>query len=130
MSIEFDFSEVRQLSASLGRVPREASRRVRQAVEVSARNVKDDARSYAAGYFGGGSARHYPGTMEYELKESGSGVVAEVGPRPGGQGNFAPLFESGNRNSGRYPSLEPALADNEADFVKGLGVALGEGLDL
>lgn len=123
-----DFSEVSALRASLGDVPARTQPFVRKAIEITARNVKDDARSFANYYFGNGSARHYPSSMEYEIKDGG--MTAEIGPRPGGQGNLAPIFETGNPFSGRKPSLEPALAGNVSDFVEGLTKALIDGLRL
>lgn len=127
--IEFDFSEVVALQADLQGVPKQTAPFVRKAVQVTAQHVKDDARSFANFYFGGGSAAGYPIAMEYDLFDEAGGVRAEVGPRPGGQGDLAPLFDgSGNPFSGRKPSLEPALADNVDDFVRGLSKAIDDGL--
>lgn len=127
--MKFDFSEVQQLSADLGKVPSSAAPFVRKAVERTARSVKDDARSFATYHFGSGSAGGYPPAMEYTLHPEAHGLRAEIGPRPGGQGDLAPLFDgAGNPFSGRKPSLEPALADNEADFIRGIEQAAMDAL--
>lgn len=121
--------ELAHLRASLERVPAKTMPLIRKAVEVTARHVKDDARALAAAQVGK-HARQYPAAMEYEMKSSGDDIRAEIGPRPHGQGNLAPIFETGNPFSGRKPALEPALEHNADDFVTGLGKALDDGLQL
>lgn len=124
-----DFSEIARLAADLGEVPLKTMPKIRQALEVTARNVKDDARALAAAQ-SGRHAKKYPAKMEYEMKARADEVWAEVGPRPGGQGDLAPLFETGNPYSGKKPALEPALEYNMDDFLTGLEKAIDDGLAL
>lgn len=128
MADGFDFSEVVQLSKSLGKNPAKVITNVRKAVEVSARNVKDDARSFANFYFGNGSAADYSNSIDYNLKGNAFYAAAEIGPRPGGQGDLAPLFETGNPFSGRKPSLEPALENEAESFIDWVGKAVDDSL--
>lgn len=123
--MSFDFSEVVSLHADLTAAPSRAVPFVRKAVEVTARNVKDDARALAAAQVG--PRRSYPASMEYEMKASGDTIRAEIGPRRGGGGNLAPVFETGNPYSGRKPALEPALEHNMDDFLTGLQKAIADG---
>lgn len=101
--------------------------KVRKAVEVSARNVKDDARSIASG-FAGQHAKGYPPKMEYKMTGNQYFAKAEIGPRGGGHGDLAPLFETGNPFSGRKPSLEPALENEAESFIEWVGKAVDESL--
>lgn len=125
MSAEIDVSELRALSETLHGAPESVAPKVRKAVEVTARHVKDDARNISRALVGK-HGRFYPFTMEYQLKDNPHGVTAEIGPRPGGQGNLAPIFETGNPYSGHKQSLEPALLANVGDFRRGLLKAVSE----
>lgn len=131
--LDADFSELARLGADMGQVPARTVPFVRKAIEVTAGNVKDDARALAAAQVGRHGGR-YPSAMEYVMKGGKHHIEAEIGPRPGGgkgnQGDLAPIFETGNPFSGRKASLEPALKHNTDDFLTGLSKALDDGLAL
>lgn len=125
MSVEVDLSELRTLQESLEGVPSRVAPKVRKAVEVTARHIKDDARNISRAQVGR-HGRLYPYTMEYDLKDQEDSVTADIGPRPGGQGDLAPIFETGNPYSGHKQSLEPVLLANRDDFYRGLLKAISE----
>ena len=118
---EFDFSELMKLGADLGNAPTKAVPFIRKAVEVTARNIKDDWRPNAVVNFGG--ARAYSKSVDYEMVLKTDGVIgAEIGPN---QNRFAGRFgfledanggvKSAPQNAGR-----DAAKKNEADFIKGI----------
>ena len=125
-----DMSEVNQLAADLGEVPNTAGRFMRSAVEVSARNVKDEAARSVSGRKGLGHAAR---AIDYELKTlqafGVSLVDAEIGyNRSRGAGKLGNLIEFGA--PGSYNNLAPtsdlqkALDATQADFESGLSKAL------
>lgn len=123
---DIDFSELDSLVASFERVPRAASKRIRQAVEVTARHVKDDWADQLKG------ARNLPAaasSIDYDIKGGegirSDGVEAEVGANLGkSQGPLVGILEYGS------PTIAPrgyglgALQKNSEDFEKGLTIAL------
>lgn len=124
-----DASEVHALRAELQQANPKTVQGVNKALEITGRNVKDDARALAAGQVGR-HGKQYPSKMQY-TKHGGAGYSeVQVGPRPGGQGDLAPIFETGNPFSGRKPALEPALEYNMDDFLKGIEKAIEDGLSL
>lgn len=125
-TIVFDFSELDQLAADLGEVPTNAGRYVRQAVEVSARNVRDDWRENLQGL---AHAPALPYAVTYDiavLQGFGQSVCkAEIGPdkeRPqGALGNFT---EFGSVHNAPRGDGHAALQKFEKDFEYGLNKAL------
>ncbi len=101
---------------------------VRKAVEVTARHVKDDARSRAASI--GPHAKSYPRSITYDILYAGSYLVqAEIGPDKGGpQGALGNLLEFGSVHNPPHPHLAPALTANEADFERGIALATRDAL--
>jgi hypothetical protein len=119
--IEFDFSEVAALAADLGEVPKGAGVNIRKAVEVTARRVKDQWRSDVAGSsLSPGGER----SIDYDVKGDGFGVTAEVGARLGGAGSLVGWGEYGTPHVAPRGYGAGALQMNEADFQRGLEVAL------
>lgn len=132
MNIDFDFSEVDQLAADLGTVPRTAGRFVRAAVETSARHVKDGWRDETAGI---SHAPTFPRSIDYTvstLQAFGVSVIeAEIGPDKGKpQGALGNLIEYGGAEHGGLASRRGVGAAGvravQEDFVKGLSVALAD----
>lgn len=117
-----------ELRADLGAAITRAPVNVRKAVEVTARRIKDDARSRAAGI--GPHAKSYPRSITYDVLYAGSFLVqAEIGPDKGGpQGALGNLLEFGSVHNAPRPHLAPALAANEADFEHGIALATVEAL--
>jgi hypothetical protein len=131
--VKVDSTELDKLAADLGRVPDGAGKKIRQAVEVGARNVKDGWRQKISGSRG---VSHGAASISYDIKggasTTGSEVSAEIGPvlnGPGGQGPIVGLIEMGT------PTLSPrgyglaALQEEQADFEKGLEIAIDQALD-
>lgn len=125
-----DFAELMELAADLSAVPSAANRNVKKAIEVTARNVRDDWRQGAAVAYGEGFSARYSSSIFYDMKFPGGAIEAEIGPelgRPGGSAGFledAPGdVEAAPQHAGR-----DALEANEADFVRGLEIAIFEAL--
>lgn len=135
--------DLNQLAADLSRAPLEAWGPLSQALEVSARHIKDDWNENLGGQANAGSAfRHIGRSVDYTVAVSGAslaraalgqsggtGLQAEIGPNLARQqASMAGWFEEGMRN---IPALHPghaALNKNEQDFVDGVAKAVDEGL--
>ena len=103
---------------------------VGKAVEVTARHVKDDAKTMARQILrSDGPVKHDPSTETYELARSGWGgfVEATIGPHKGWAQAGIPL-EAGTPYRAATPILEPALMKNREDFIIGLSKAVGDAL--
>ncbi len=121
-----DASELDRLATDLGNVPGTAGRFIRSAVEVTARNVKDDWREELPK---DGHARALPYAVGYDIKTlhafGASVIQAEIGPdkeRP--QGALGNLVEFGSVNNPPQGVGHGALQRNQADFERGLSKAL------
>lgn len=130
MSIDFDFSELNQLSADLGEAPVKMIPLVRKAVEITARNIKDDWQEGAA-KSSGQHARLFPKSIDYDMGlEVDGAITAEIGPNRGRvQGSLGILEDapggvmSRPQNAGRK-----AAKKNEQDFMDGLAKAAEEAI--
>lgn len=101
---------------------------VRKAVEVTSRNIKDDAKRNAAEVLGE-HVRHQASTYQYEIDRLAPGVVeGSIGPVKGWKQAGIPL-EYGTPFTAPKPALEPALEANAQDFIKGISMAVGESID-
>jgi hypothetical protein len=100
-----------------------------KAVEVTSRHIKDDAKKHAEELFGPESdVRHQPSTYQYEIKHPSMGVVEGwIGPVKGWKQAAIPL-EYGTPHTAAKPVLEPALAANVEDLMKGVSMAVGEAI--
>lgn len=124
--MDIDFTELDRLAADLGEVPKKAGAFVRKAIEVTARNVRDDWRENAQGM---AHAPAFPYSISYDLKSfSGFGATvldAEIGPdKQKPQGALGNLIEFGSVNNPPQGLGHGALQRNEGDFVDGLSKAL------
>lgn len=116
----FDFSELDKLAADIADVPRKFMPRVRKAVEVTARHVKDDWREpLSQSSWVPGGAR----TISYDISTSTSGVEAEVGPQIGGPGALVGMLEYGTPTTPPTGYGHAALQKNADDFEKGILLA-------
>jgi hypothetical protein len=130
VSIDFDFSELNQLSADLGEAPVKMIPLVRKAVEITARNIKDDWQEGAA-KASGQHARLFPKSIDYDMGLDADGAItAEIGPNLGRvQGSLGILEDapggvmSRPQNAGRK-----AAKKNEQDFMDGLAKAAEEAI--
>lgn len=124
-SVDFDFSELNRLVADLGEAPKKSIPKIRQAVEVSARNVKDAARETAKAA-SGSHARRYPGSIDYDMKLDTDGEIgAEIGPNLGkSQGALGFLEDApGGVKAKPQHALRDASKETEKDFIKGILLA-------
>lgn len=125
-----DFSEIMELSADMARVPDRANRLVKKALEVTARNIKDDWRQGAEVSVGDGFSSRYPSSIFYDIKFPGGAIEAEIGPELGRPGASAGFLEDapGDVRSAPQHAARDALRANEEDFVRGLEIAAFEAL--
>lgn len=124
-----DFSELMELAADLSAVPSAANRNIKKAIEVTARNVKDDWREGAT--VSKGYAKTYSAAVDYTLKYPGGAIEAEVGPSlgktPGASAGFLEDAPGGVVSAPQHAGRD-ALEANEEDFVRGLEIAIFEAL--
>lgn len=122
----YDFSELSKLAADLGSVPRETRPMVRKAVQVTAQKTRD---SWRRKLSGSATLPGLPSALSYDIESSAAGVEAEVGFDKGrGQGALGNVSEFGT------PTVAPrgfglaSLKENEGDFVRGIELAIDDGL--
>lgn len=122
-----DFSELTQLAADLTSAPAKANRNVQKAVEVTARNVKDDWRQGAmVSAERGNVASAYPYSIDYDMEVGSGEIAAEIGPNLGRKGGSAGFLEEakGRVRSAPQHAGRDAVRANESDFVRGLQIAV------
>lgn len=126
MAASFDVSGVRNLAADLGKLSAEALPNVVKALQVTANNVKKDWRTEAQRK-NRRRARAYPYSITYDVKVTGKGVTAEIGPDLSkNQGQLGFLEESpGGVKSAPQGNARRALAANIDDFEQGILKAAG-----
>jgi hypothetical protein len=142
-SFDIDFPELNRLAADLGEVPEKAGPFIRKAVEVTARNVRDDWRANARGL------RHapaFPYSITYDIgagydqsivqavssvisgaisSARSTTITAEIGPdKARAQGALGNLIEFGSVHNSPQGLGHAALQRNEGDLQKGLEIAL------
>jgi hypothetical protein len=129
-----DFSELEALATHLSAAPVETAPFVKKALEVTARNLKDEWRSRAR--VSGSYAKSYPESISYDVHEfsgfGGGEIYAEVGPKlhttPGASSGF--LEEGGGGVDGpAHHAGRDALEQVEPDYHKGIEIALADGLE-
>lgn len=126
MSMDFDFSELDSLAADIGEAPRKAQKNIRQAMEVTARNVKN---SWKSKVTGARFLRDLSPTVSYDITSGSDGVEAEVGfDRGRGQGKLGAVSEFGTPSSAPRLYGLAALEENQEDFMTGLGIAIEDAL--
>lgn len=119
-------SELAALEADLRQCAAEIGPQLRKAVEITARNVRDDWREFS------GNLRRAPAysrSITYDIEGRnvfGKGIIrAEIGPeksRP--QGALGNLIEYGSVNNPPNLFGLNALNVNERDFVRGCTIAV------
>lgn len=123
--INFDFTDLLKLEADLGLITEATTiHKVRQAVEVTARNVKNDWRDNAKAS-NPEHAKGYPYAIDYDLDLKKDGEIsAEIGPKIGGQGSLGFLEEApGGVRAAPQGNARRAVAKNIADFEEGILLA-------
>lgn len=120
-----DFSEFRSLAADLSDAPEEARPFVRKALQVTARNIKDQWREGASR----SGLEKYAADITYETAEKPTVVEAEIGPTIGDAGSFGLVEDAtGDVRSAPQHAARDALEANEEDFLHGLELAIADGL--
>lgn len=116
-----------ELAADLSAVPAEANRNIKKAIEVTARNVKDDWKQGAT--VSKGYAKSYAAAVDYTIKYPGGAIEAEIGPSlgktPGASAGFLEDAPGGVQAAPQHAGRD-ALEANEPDFVRGLEIAITE----
>jgi len=127
MSFSVEVNGITAVVESLVQVERRANVNVKKAIEVTARRVKDDAKKNARDVLGK-SVIQQAATYQYEMKTPSRGVVeGHIGPVKGWKQAAIPL-EYGTPYTAAKPALEPALADNVPDLVRGMNMAIEDAL--
>lgn len=125
--VEFDMSELESWAEVVQRAPTATRRAGRGVVSKGSLNIKTDARRRAPG---SGAARHYPASITYDITETPTEIVGEIGPAEGrrqwGLGN---LLEYGSPNNPPHPHLEPALDAEAPKFIAACEALAGEVID-
>lgn len=120
-----DFSELRSLAADLTAAPDESRPFIRKALQVTARNIKDQWRAGASR----SGLEKYAADITYETAEKATVIEAEIGPTIGDAGSFGFVEDSGEGvKSAPQHAARDALEANEEDFLKGLEIAIADGL--
>lgn len=123
--IEFDFSQLDQLTADLGEVAADVGPNIRKAVEVTSLNIK---KAWQEPLKGSSTLPGLPYAISYDISTvqdvGGSVIKAEIGfDKNKSQGPLGSISEFGSPTiTGRGYGLK-ALEANEGDFVKGLEIA-------
>lgn len=125
--IQFDTTGLTSLSADLGRQSGKVVPLVRKALEVTARNIKEDAQKLA-GSKNSIYARAYPHTISYDFKASLGGSKVEIGPTLGGQGSLGGILEEGGIHNAPQNNLTNALRNNVDDFQRGIEKAVEDSI--
>jgi hypothetical protein len=123
--ISFDFSELDKLAADIGEVPLLAAPFIKSAVQFTATLVKKEAKQ-TVGFKRWSAAA---ASIDYDIHgvtgERLGGISAEIGYNKGRAGGpLGNIREFGSPTVPPSNDLVNALHNNEADFVKGLDIAL------
>ncbi len=129
-SVSFNFDELNTLAADLGEIPRSARKNVRAALQVTARNVKD---AWRGKLEGSETLPALPYAVTYDVdanKVFGVDVLrAEIGfDKSRSQGPLGNISEFGTPSTPPRGFGHAALEENQADFERGISIALDETL--
>jgi len=128
--------DLNSLARDLGEIPKATAPFVRKAVEISARNIKDQIKSE---YKGARQIPGAPGSISYDIKGSTGArlgaIEAEIGPEKGRyQGTLVGMVDVGTTDENGTPRtpgrkrVPKALADEAAGFSRGIDQAIDDGL--
>lgn len=127
MSVKVEVDGLEAIARDLDVAADKTHENVYKATEVTARHVKDDARTAAKRI--GRHAKYYPYSISYDMEETSTSAGAEIGPdKYGPQGALGNLLEYGSIHNAPRPHLGPALQKNIDDFERGLLRATEEAL--
>lgn len=127
-----EFGDLARLEADLRRAPEIAKRNIDKALEVTARNVKDDWKQGAeVGAEKWNYADDYAASITYDMQYSRDTIEAEIGPQLGRPGGSAGFLEDapGKVLASPQHAGRDALEANEPDFIRGLEEAILDALE-
>jgi hypothetical protein len=120
-----------ELEADLRKAAEEAVPAAKKIAGKGSLNIKKNAQRIIRGASHRGYLPHYPRSITYEVKASGTLVSSEIGPESTKlQGGLGRLIENGSVNNAPIPHLSPALDAEENAFysyMEDLGEQLLEG---
>jgi hypothetical protein len=120
-SLDFDFSEVERLTASLGRASTVAVTAGRAVVKKGLQNIKDDTVENIPDRYWGRLSR----TVSYEIV----GLSGVVGYEDRGQGELAGIYEFGSARRDPHPTLYPAAGREAPRFEKAIVDAAAQAVE-
>jgi hypothetical protein len=125
--------QVRGLQAVIkrfGAVEPNLRENLRKAVEITARNIKDDAKKNLQGMATPTISHvwHLPAAIEYQMSGNRYYVAAKVNAK-GKQARFIGVIEYGSPTSAPHPFLMPAALFNREDFLRGVRAALKDAIN-
>ncbi|MGE7432755.1 HK97-gp10 family putative phage morphogenesis protein [Kitasatospora sp. NPDC001175] len=114
------------LIADLGAAPARLAANTRKAITVTARTIRDDARQRISGH---PHLPAYPYSITYDVRATGTGVEAEIGPdKDRSQGPLGNIVEYGTSKNAPLPHLGPALDAAAPDAERGVSIAVQDAL--
>jgi len=131
MADDADFSEMLKLARDIGQVPANSGERLRQAVEVTSRGIKD---TWSEKLQGSERLARLPRAIDYELgsgvtRGGGGEITSEIGFDKGRtQGPLGSISEYGTPRTPGRGFGAASLAENEEDFERGVEQAIDESL--
>lgn len=128
--------DLNALARDFGEIPKATAPFVRKAVEVSARNIKDQIKN---DYTGARQLPGAPGSISYDIKGTTGArlgaIEAEIGPEKGRyQGTLVGMVDVGTTDENGTPRtpgrkrVPKALLDEAPGFEKGMDQAIEDGL--
>lgn len=119
---EFDTSEVGKLAADLEKIPAQAVRPLRAAMQTSARRIRDGMRSSVAGH---AHLPQFPSSITYETHEKANGIEAEIGPdKSRTQGALGNIVFFGTSKNGPVADINAPLDAEAPSFEQAVGQAV------
>lgn len=116
---EFDMSEVGKLAADFDKIPAQAVRPLRTAVQTSARRVRDGLRTGVQGHV---HLPQFPASITYETHEQANGIDAEIGPdKARTQGALGNIVFFGTSKNGPVADLNAPLDAEVPLFEQAVG---------
>ncbi|TFD61129.1 hypothetical protein E3T43_01270 [Cryobacterium sp. Hh7] len=131
MSPDFNFDELRSLSADLGKVANNTGPFINSAFQFTSVLIRDAARDSVKS--GSNQWRALPSAIDYEItvgaNGTGSVIESEIGyNKDRAAGKLGNIREFGSPSVAPHLDLQTALTDNEADFEKGITQAIDDAL--
>lgn len=132
MTVEYDLSQLTELSADIGTAIPGGKGFFRQALEVTARHVKDDWNTSLSAV--GGHAKRTARAISYDVTDfqgfGGSTIEAEIGAIRGSgrQAGVVRLLENGSVKNPARGYGAAALHANEDDFERGVEQAVDDAM--